>query len=413
MKIWLLNNYNMLPSHGHLNRNYYLGKYLKRQGHEPIAFVGSHPHNSDMQLIKGAKKYFVFQEEPFPWVLIKTRNYEGSKFKRVISMFEFYFNMKSASNHFEIPDVIIGSSAHPLAALLAIRLGNKYGCKKIVEIRDFWPQSIVDFGVAKKSNPIIKILYKFEKYLYLHADKIILTMENGYQYFIDKGLSKVIPEEKVFYLNNGVDVEEYKNNVKTYVFEDEELQNVNLFNVVYAGSIRKANNLGLILDVAKIVKNRNIRFLIWGDGDERETLKKRCVAEKIDNVIFKGRVEKKYIPYITSKANLNIMHLPPSPVLKYGLSANKLFDYAAAGRPIFTDFECGMNPAIVYGAGINAGSSDSVEIAKKIDDFSFMDKVTYKQFCDNALRLASNYSFENLARKLIEIINSKELEARK
>ena len=39
MKIWIFNNYNMLPSQGGLNRYYYFAKYLQRMGHEPVVFV--------------------------------------------------------------------------------------------------------------------------------------------------------------------------------------------------------------------------------------------------------------------------------------------------------------------------------------------------------------------------------------
>lgn len=403
MKIWLINNYNMLPEHGHLNRNYYLAKYLKKLGHEPVVFVGSHPHNTNLQLIEGTEKYKVYREEPFPWVLIKTRNYEGSKKSRVLSMVEFYRNMKEAAKHFEKPDAIIGSSAHPLAALVAIKLGKKYGCKGIMEVRDLWPESIVAYGVLQRNNLVVKMLYKFEKYLYTHADELIFTMENAWQYLEEQGLDRVIPREKVHYVNNGSDLEEFAYNMNNYTIDDDDLKDKSTFKVVYTGSIRRVNNLGRLLDVAKKVHNSHIRFLIWGDGDELKKLKDRIDKECINNVKFKGAIGKLYIPYITSHADLNIMHNSPSPVLKYGLSANKLFDYAAAGKPIFSDFECGMNPATVYQAGITY-SEDCVEgIAQIIDKFSTMDSNAYKTYCLNATKMANAYSYENLAKKLINI----------
>lgn len=99
------------------------------------------------------------------------------------------------------------------------------------------------------------------------------------------------------------------------------------------------------------------------------------------------------------------MHNGRSPVLKYGLSANKLFDYAAAGRPIFSDFDCGMNPANVYKAGVTY-SGDAVEgIAKMIDEFGGMQQEDYQAYCDRALQLANHYSYENIIQKIIDIIN--------
>ena len=106
MRIWLINNYNTLPEHGQFTRNYYFGKTLKEFGHEPVVFIGSHPHNTDLQLIEGSDKYKIYQKDPFPWVLIRTRKYKGSKISRVISMFDFYQNMKEAAKHFEKQDAI-------------------------------------------------------------------------------------------------------------------------------------------------------------------------------------------------------------------------------------------------------------------------------------------------------------------
>ena len=406
MKIWLINNYNMLPEHGHLNRNYYLAKYLKRLGHEPVVFVGSHPHNTDLQLIEGKEKFKLYQKDPFPWILVKTRNYEGSKFSRVLSMFEFYFNLFFATKSLDKPDAIIGSTAHPLASLAAIQLAKLYKCQGIVEVRDLWPESIVSFGIAKRNNPIIKLMYKFEKYLYMSADKIIFTMEDAYKYLIEIGLDKIIDKDKVFYLNNGVDLEDYNHNLSLYNLDDSDLNDKDIFKVIYAGSIREANNVGLLLDVAKVLEDSSLKILIWGTGDELDHLKNRLINENITNVIFKGFVDKKYIPSITSKADLNIIHLPSSPVLKYGLSANKLFDYAASGKPILTDFSSGKNPATEYNAGISVDGSNIHNVANGILKFKNMSFSEYETYCNNATKLANDYSFASLSQKLIDIIES-------
>lgn len=394
----------MLPEHGHLNRNYYLGKYLKRLGHEPVVFVGSHPHNTNLQLIEGSEPYRVYQEEPFPWVLIKTRNYEGSKKSRVLSMFEFYNNMKKAAKYFDKPDAIIGSSAHPLAAQLAIQLGKKYGCKSIMEVRDIWPSSIVSYGLASNRNPIIKLLYAYEKKLYLKSDRIIFLFENAYLYFTERGLNKRIPENKIAYVNNGVDLEEFNCNKNTYPYSDIDLDKDYLFKIVYTGSIRKVNNLGLLINIAKSINDPRIIFLIFGDGNERESLEKRVKEEKINNVIFKGRVDKKYIPAITSKADVNILHNAPSNEFKYGISMNKLFDYAAAGKPIICDFQSAKSQIVNYCAGVEISSSDPKDIARTIESFLHMDSVQYQNYCANALRLAHDYSYESLAKKMVRII---------
>ena len=60
------------------------------------------------------------------------------------------------------------------------------------------------------------------------------------------------------------------------------------------------NNVGKLLDAAKIIKSRgdysDIQFLIFGDGVQLEELKERANKERIDTVRFKGYINRQYIP---------------------------------------------------------------------------------------------------------------------
>ena len=409
MKIWIFNNYNMLPSQGGLNRHYFFAKQLQKMGHEPAVFVGSHPHNTNLQMIEGKESFRLEPSETFPWVYVKTDNYEGSKLKRIISMFQYYRNAKKAAEAMVmtdgIPEAVVGSSAHPLAAVLAIRLGQKWKCKSVVEIRDLWPESIVAYGIAGPHNLAVIGLRWLEKWIYTHTDDVVFTMEGAYDYIMEQGWEKEIPRSKVHYINNGVDLEAFEYNREHFQVDDPDLQNPNTFKVVYTGSIRKVNNLGALLDAAKLVTNPKVKFLIWGDGDERPALEQRVRDEKIDNVVFKGKVEKKYIPHIVSGADFNFAHNTPSPLFRFGISFNKIFDYFAAGKPILTDFPCPYNPVIAANAGCAVENATSVEVAQAIEKMAALKENEYLEFCSNALHAAEVYDFKNLTKKLIEIIS--------
>lgn len=411
MKIWLFNNYNMLPSQGGLNRHYYFGKYLQAMGHEPSVFVGSHPHNTDLQMISDRTAYREDQTVAFPWIYVRTCNYEGSKLKRIYSMFEYYFRAGKAAKELAkqggSPDVVLGSSAHPLAAVLAIQLGRKFGCKSIVEIRDLWPESIVAYGIAGVRNPAVITLRWLEKWIYKKADAVVFTMENAYDYIVEQGWEKEVPRSKVFYINNGVDLEVFHHNRSRYPVKDADLDDPEIFKVVYTGSIRKVNNLGLLLEAAKQVSDPRVRFLIWGDGDEKAALEQRMKDENITNVVFKGRVEKKYVPYIVSRASLNLANNTPSPLFRFGISFNKLFDYLAAGRPVLCDFPSRSNPAVQWGAGVEVAEPDANKIAEAVLYFANLDASQYSNYCENAGNAAHEYDFKVLTEKLLAVIEGK------
>lgn len=414
MKIWIMNHYasDMFFAEG--GRHYYFAKYLKRMRCTPIIFCANSKHNAE------SVNYFDFRGRwiekineltEVPYVFVQVRPYGSNGKERIFNMVDFYRNVIRSGKEYASkrgkPDVIMASSVHPLTLLAGIKLAKYFRVKCICEIRDLWPESIVTYMDGyKKNNPVIKMLYQGEKYIYKKADSLIFTMEGGYDYIRERGWDSSIPKSKVFYINNGVDLEQFNSNCENYVIEDSDLDNDNLFKVVYAGSIRKVNNLGKLLDVAKLIQDKSIKFLIWGDGDELSMLKDRVSHERIDNVVFKGRVDKKYIAHITSKANLNLAHNEEVPLFRFGISFNKIFDYFAAGKPILCDFFAKYNPVITSGAGVFYPSSDIKEIAFGVEKFAAMNKSENENFCKSARSAATFYDYKNLTKKLLNVIDT-------
>ena len=94
--------------------------------------------------------------------------------------------------------------------------------------------------------------------------------------------------EHVNYINNGVDLHDFDAFKSEHILEDEDLRNDSIKKVIYIGSIRFANNVGSLIDAAKRLQDlENVKILIYGNGDDRPMLEKRCKDEGISNVVFK------------------------------------------------------------------------------------------------------------------------------
>lgn len=411
--IWIMNHYASGMYFDHGGRHYNFAKYLRRAGYAPVIFSANSKHGK-------AERFFetdalweerIAEEIDTPFVFVRARTYTGNGKQRVLNMIDFYRNVKKAAKEYAAqhgkPDVIYASSVHPLTLVAGIQLAKQFGVKCVCEVRDLWPESIVAYSDRfTKNNPLIKLLYRGEKWIYEKADAVVFTMEGGYDYIVEQGWGKEIPRSKVHHINNGVDLELFDYNREHFRVEDPELDDPKVFKVIYTGSIRRVNNLGLLLDAAKCVKDPRVKLLIWGDGDEREALERRVRDEKIANVEFKGRVEKKYVPSIVSRANLNFAHNAPSPLFRFGISFNKLFDYLAAGKPVLCDFPCPYNPAVTYGAGIEVSGTQPQQIAKAIDALVTSAEQEWQSYCANARRAAEDYDFKRLTDKLIAVIES-------
>ena len=411
--VWIINHHanDMYFDKG--GRHYSIAKYLKLQGYDPIIFCSNAIHGNGDYYFDNEKLWqqHLAEEINVPFVYVKGLSYDGNGICRVLSMVNFYFNMiktaKEYSKMFGKPDIIIASSVHPLAVLDGEKIAKFYEIPCVCEIRDLWPESIFAYYPEKKEKMYANILYKGEKYMYEKADAIVMTWPGGKDYIKDKGWFKSVDPHKIYYISNGVDLEVYdklaSDEEGESCFEFEESK----FNVVYTGAIRKVNNLGMIVDAAKILQEHGdskVKITIYGDGDELESLKLKCKQEKIYNIVFAGRCPKSQVPIILKKADCSIMHNTSTILNKYGQSQNKFFEYLAAGKPIIMTYSVGYSICAAEHCGIEVSTQNAAEICEAIEKMSTMDLNDYKTMCKSARKVAQKYDFKLLTQKYVDII---------
>lgn len=414
--VWIWNHYatNMFEEQG--GRHYWFAEELLENGYKPSIFCASTVHNFNINYDTGTEKYILRDVNKVPFVFVQTPTYKGNGKSRIKNILAFYNNLfqvaKEYADKHGKPDVIIASSVHPLTLVAGLKVAKKFGIPCICEVRDLWPESLVAYGALKKSSPLTKLMYQGEKWIYKNADSVIMTWEGGKDYILNQGWEKEVDLGKVKHISNGVIIETFDKYRAENVIDDVDLNDFRYKNVVYAGSIRRVNNLGMLLDAAKLIQEKEhseIRFLIYGTGDESEMLKKRCKDEKINNVIFKGRVEKKYIPSILTKSYVNILHNSSTSLDKYGQSQNKFFEYLAAGKCIVQTYTTGYSVVKKANCGISIPIQNPEEIAKAVVK-ACEDENTNQLMGSNARKVAFEYDFKNLTRNLIKIIEDSKKE---
>ncbi|MEN1762026.1 glycosyltransferase family 4 protein [Anoxynatronum sibiricum] len=413
--IWILNHYATNMIEDKAGRHYWLAENLILNGYKPTIFCASTLHNSNKSIDTEGNLFVKNESGDVPFVVVKTPQYSGNGKKRIINMISFYKNLfPTAKNYAKLngkPDIILASSVHPLTLVAGIKIAKKLGVPCICEVRDLWPESIVAYGSLKRNSVRAKILYQGEKWIYKKANKLIFTMEGGKDYIIEQGWGKEnggpIDIDKVYHINNGINLVNFTQNREEFSFVDEDLDNKDIFKVIYTGSIRKVNDVNYLIEVAKEIElsgAQNIKVIIYGDGNDKDKLVERCKTENITSVIFKGRVPKHQIPYILSKSDLNILHFQQNNIKKYGASLNKLFEYFASGKPIISDCEFGYDLIKRYDCGVVVDSASPKEIAEEIIKIKNFSLGEYNTMCINSFIAAQDYDFSKLTAKLLEII---------
>ncbi|AJD92259.1 hypothetical protein JMA_29420 [Jeotgalibacillus malaysiensis] len=408
--IWIWNHYASNMFKDQAGRHYWFAENLIKRGYNPTIFCASTIHNSEENIETGKKIFVEHHMNKIPFVFVKTPSYRNNGKQRIKNMIYFYKNVikvaREYANKNGKPDVILASSVHPLTLVAGIKMAKELGVPCICEVRDLWPESIVAYGALKRKSLVTKILYQGEKWIYKNAHSIIMTWEGGKEYIQDQKWDKEIDLKKVNHISNGVVISSFDKNSTEFKIIDSDLDNKEYKNIVYAGSIRKVNNLGMLVEAANLIQKQGhneIRFLIYGSGDESEALKRRCAEEGINNVIFKGRVEKKYVPSILKKSYINILHNSSTSLDKYGQSQNKFFEYLAAGKCIVQTYSTGYSVCEKYNCGISAPEQNAQEIAKAILIASNKE-IENKKMGENARKIAHKFDFSKLTDKVIEII---------
>ncbi|MFQ7102502.1 MAG: glycosyltransferase family 4 protein [Anaerovoracaceae bacterium] len=413
MRIWILNHYATDMFFDGTGRHQALGKYLVRSGHEVKIFCANTVHNSDIVVDTGG--YNAKEEmgpDGVPYIFIKTKPYKGNGIGRIRNMVQFWKNVKKAvKNKVKEdgkPDIILASSVHPLTLVAGIQIKKKLNIPCVCEIRDLWPETFVSLGKMRRGSLLVRLMYEGEHWIYKKADKLVFTMPGGEEYIKDQKWAGDVELEKVHHINNGVDLEQFYENRKNYKISDEDLENDNTFKIIYAGSIREVNRVNELVSAAEILRKKhidNVKIIVFGDGTQRKQLEGKSKKLNLNNIVFKGRVDKKYIPYILSRGDLNMVTVDNNDLGRYGISWNKMFEYMASGKPTIVNYDMGKyNLVSDYDFGI-AKKYASVE--ELCDDIILLLKLTcdeYNKLSQNALVAAKEYDYRELADKLEYIL---------
>jgi len=412
-RIWIVNYYTTPPEFVSNERHLKFAHYLIKEGYEVTIFSSSVIHGTGKNLVQGRAAYEERTYGEYRFVHIKTKNYSGNDLSRMRSIFLFAFRLFRLRNRFRRPDVILHNIHMPFDYPV-LWCARKLKAKYIAEAWDLWPESFVRFGLIGKNNPLVKMAYLLEKRVYKKADRIIFSFEGGIDYLTDQGWDLAnggpVDTPKVHYINNGVDIEDFENNKRDHKLTDHDLEDDASFKVIYLGAIRHVNDLKQLIDAAILLKDHtDIKFLLYGDGPDRDVLESYCNEKSLQNIVFKQKwIELKYVPYVLSKSSLNILNYRKDFGI-YGVSSGKLFQYLASGRPILSNIK--MNYCLItkHHLGIAKNIETPQDYAEAILSIKNMDAGSYEAMCRRTKDAAREFDFINLSQRLIGVLNGLEI----
>ncbi|NER46562.1 MAG: glycosyltransferase family 4 protein [Symploca sp. SIO1A3] len=399
MKIWMINHYATPPEWGSSTRHYTLAKELKKYGHEVTVIASSGQHLLKSKPPKGTHSLEIWRDKYVKFLLLPSPDYQGNGIRRLWNMLYFAGQVLQLPKEIkEQPDVIIGSSVHPFAVWAAEYLAARYQIPFCFEVRDLWPQTLIDMKAISKYHPLTFILSKLEAYLYRKANRIITLLPYAYEY-----ISKFnIPPSKIAYLPNGVDL----NLFPTVALPQEPQEQLT---VMYLGSHGPANGLDtLVAAAAELETKPASKPILWrliGEGSQKSQLQAKIEQLNLESIKLEDGVPKSEVPQIISEADIFIFHLLDIDVFRYGVSPNKLFDYLASQRPIVFGCAARNNPVSESGAGITVPPQNPQAMAEAIRQIAALSLAERSEMAKRGRAyVEQHHSYHHLGDKLNNLL---------
>lgn len=366
MNIWIFNHYAHPPDLPGGTRHYDLGRELVRRGHRVVIFATSFHHYLHRETrLHPEEKWKIEDVDGVKFVWLRTPHYWRNDWRRVRNMVIFAVRawrlgrkLLRLAPDVGKPDVVIGSSPHLLTPLAAYWVAKHYRAGFVMEVRDLWPQTIIDMGELSARHPITKALQMLERFLYHRAEKIITLLPRAHEYIADCGIAR----KKVVWIPNGVDLSRFARAAMPEISHEG-------FRVMYLGAHGQANALDMLIHAAKVVQDKGIheiRFILIGDGPEKPNLIELAEKLELKNVEFHAPLQKAEVPKTLHEADATVFVLNDLPLYKYGISLNKLFDYLAAKKPLILAGNPINNPVEEAQCGLTVPPRDPEALAEAV-----------------------------------------------
>ena len=366
MKLVILTQYYPPEIGAPQNRLHDLAVRLRDKGVDVIVLTGmpNYPHMEVHPEYKH-KLYFKERIDGIPvhrsWLWVK--NARRNIALRILCYLSFTFT-SLLIGAFKLPrlDFILCESPPLSLGLTGLILARLKSGRFILNIADIWPDGAVELGVISEGF-LVRLTRRFEKWIYRKSDLI-----SGQTRGIGAHVKKHFPEKHVHLLRNGVDLSMFEP-----AYEDTGWRKKRGFSksdrlFLFGGILGFLVGLEVVLYAAdKLRDHRDIKFLIFGQGPEKEGLIALKNELMLNNIFFFDPVPRSAMPEMISACDVGLMPMRRAEFLK-GAIPSKSFEYLAMERPILLGAEGEAKELLIddAGAGLAFEPENPDDLAEKV-----------------------------------------------
>jgi glycosyltransferase involved in cell wall biosynthesis len=381
-------------------RHHELSRYFAEHGHRvtiitsPISYLTGKAHLSKIPWVEkqtDGELITILRAYAYP-------SLHRSFAYRLINFFSFMVSSFLIGLGVKKVDIVWGTSPPIFQGLTAWALARLKRIPFLFEVRDLWPAFAVAVGVLHQSL-LIKLSEWLESFLYHRADLVVVNSPGYIQHVQSRGAHQVelVP--------NGADTTMFNPSVNGNAFRQANGLG-DKFIALYAGAHGLSNDLGVVLEAAKILlPHKNINIILLGDGKDKPALQARAISDDLENIIFLPPIPKVEMPFALAAANACIAILKPVELYKTTYP-NKVFDYMAAGKPVLLAIDGVIREVIeTAGAGIAVPPGDPEALANAILSLANDPELALRMGEQARSYVETHFDRASLASKFIDILD--------
>jgi glycosyltransferase involved in cell wall biosynthesis len=381
MKVWYVAAYDQ--PNGQSTRTYDYSRELVARGHDVTMFCNSYCHFTHREHLNPGEPWRVEFVDGIRVVWLRTYHYTGNGIGRGINMLSNVWCLLRVTKALGIrPDVVLGPSVPLLTGWGAMQVARRFDVPFIFEVRDVWPDALVDIGGITRSSVVYRVLRFIEKQLYRRAVRISSTLP----YLSDHVRRAGSEPAKIVCIPNGVDV-------SSFVEGPDYSGGTIPLTVMYVGGFGLDHDVPTIIRAARILQEEGsdeFRFVVIGSGVRKEACLAEAATYGLRNLVFQPPVAKSSLPAVQAQADILVAAITDSPSYRFGLNLNKLCSYFASSRPVLLSGNPPNDPVREAGAGLSIGAQDAVGMARALRQLLAAGPAERKRLGENARRYAEN-----------------------
>jgi glycosyltransferase involved in cell wall biosynthesis len=315
-------------------RSYEFARYLVGKGHR-VTMMTSGLANREFPVPED-KQYAEFETEGIHVVAIAAAYNDPqvgtglSGLQRMFMFYQFAWLACRIGKELPAPDVVFATHTPLTIGLAGLTLGQYFKAPFVFEVRDLWPEALVNVGALK--NPlVIWWLERMAKKIYAGAKHIVALSPGMKEGIVRAG----VPADKVTVIPNASDLDLFSPDIDGSA-QRERLGLKDRFAAIYFGAMGLANGLEYVIEAARILAERrsnHIVLVLLGSGGKRVELQKLASEYELKNVIFSDPAsDKEQLARIVAGCDVCLTIYRATK--EHTWSPNKMFDALAAGKPV-------------------------------------------------------------------------------